>query len=642
MTSWKRFVLQHGWRARAVELAAVVGQPVEDVLLFRSAGACTRLKKCKRFDELFRLWHGRQPRDDEWPAPRRSHRGSYDWQAPELALLASLVGRLGTVEISKVLTKRLRERTGDRRAMRSRWAVLIGMQRIGMQTNDVIGGIRLADAGREIGAYAIVFQAIERGKLRAFRVGRLWVIPHAAWAAWKATRVFPPPGHVQLSTIKKAMAIRSDKLSEFARAGHIQTALRCNPYGSRAKSTRWGSWYVSRQAADKLVADRRAGRPMPWHGKPEPGNLRVTFKLWRERRHPASCRTCRQIWGRKGPPRSYADYIVRYHPLAHGAKRHLTRKWSPGLTMKQVAKITGRSWGGVRNAVENGMLVASRVGVCRYISRTEMTRWKARKCPTGGSQKSWLSLAAAAMQYGFTRGELRAFVRQRKLRAKVGTDGAMRGIAYVARHQCAHLREKIGFTEEQAARRAGVTLPRFRALLEGVNWREAAGIPLETVQAVIKRIESREGYTIEAAATALGTTEEWVRGRILDGTIRVSRAKWDRRRLYITEPMLERLKNARRIPLKRDDFDADWLFLSEAAAEAGVSLAQMNNWGLRGEVRRRPSHLGWRYPRIAVRARAKAYWEKPRLKRAVPPAWLQLERGQRAANDDLMEARKFA
>jgi hypothetical protein len=641
---WERFVLAHGWRAWLYDLAAVLGKSSHEIDRVRRTRACTRLGKIKHFAELFSLWQGRAPRDDEWPLPRRSGTASgYEWQAPELAFLATLVGRFSTDAIAKILTKRLREKTGDRRAKRTRWGVLIAMQhKLGLLHSDVCGGITLAKAGREIGSYAIAWQAIERRELRAFRIGKMWIIPHAAWSAWKASRVFPPKGYVQLSTLKKPLGIRSDKLSEWARMGYMPTALRCNPYGTRAKNTKFGSWYVDRAVAAQLVRDRRLGKPMPWWGKPEPGNLQVTWKLLEERRHPTSCKTCAQIWGPEGAPRTYDDYAVRYPPLAHGAKRHLTRKWSPGLTMKEVAKLCSRSWGGVRLAIMNGTLPATRVGVTWYVTRTDATRWKARRCPGGGDQKSWLSVAAACQMHEFKRVELLGYIKDGALRSKLGTNGPMRGITYVLRNQVAMLRQKLGYSLQEGARRARVTVARFRKLLEGVNWRGASGIPLDTVNAVIKRIESREGYTIEEAAAAVRTTRSWIKERILDGTIRVQRAKWDGRRVYITAPMLERLRRVKRKPIKHENFTDAWIFLGPAAALAGVSTSTIQNWHHRGELRLRRSHLGARYSRRQVKACARRYWKAPKFLRAVPPEWLLLERVRPAANEERTPLRLVA
>lgn len=629
MKNWQRFILEHGWRAWKHELAAVLGRTLDEVEAVRRTGACRKLEHIKRFAELFTLWRGRAPRDDEWPMPRRTGtKRSYEWQPPEDALLASLVGRIDPIAIADALTTRLRKRTGDPRAQRTRWSVLVRMQKVGLQTTDVVGGITLSSAGREIGAYAAVFQAIRDGRLRAHRVGRLWVIPYEAWATWKAKHVFPPKGYVMLAKLKKPLGIRSDKLSEWARAGNVPGALRCNPYGMRMKSTQFGTWWIPGSLARKLIADRRAGRPMPWHGQPDPtGNNRVTYKLWQQRKHPPACRTCTEIWGAEGAPRTIDDYMLRYPPLAHGAKRHLTRKWSPGLTVDEVAALAGKSIPTVRSAIRNGQLETNRNGHYVYVARWEATRWRARNCPTGDGERSWISIRTASEIYLFAPYEIRRFMREGKLLSKVGTYGAQRGITYVSRQQCAMLRAKLGFTEEDAAKRIGVSPARFRILLKGVNWRAAGGIPLVTVQAVIKRLQSRAGLTIEDAAKKLSVTVQWIHERKLDGTIRVSRAKWDRRRTYISEPMMERLREAKRKPVKVDRFGPDWLFLNQAAAEAGISIAMIGRWADEGTLERRHSNLGWRYRRKDVRTRARQYWRTNRMHRAVPPEWLRRELG---------------
>lgn len=622
---WQQFVLANGSKASGYELASCVGQPVEDIERVRRTGACSRLSKGKDFAELFSLWHGRAPTDAEWPVPRKiGSRGAYQWQEPELALLATLVGQLGAADIARSLTNRLRKLTGDSNAERTLNAVQVRINHIGMQSTDVLGGITTTTAGREIGSSAIVHQAIHKKQLRPIRVGRLWVIPHAAWEAWKAKRVFPPAGYVQLSTIRESLSIRSDKLSEFARMGLIPTAVRCNPYGTKGRSTQFGTWYIDKQVAAKLLKDRRAGRAMPWHGK-YADNLRVTFKLWQARQHPASCKTCAEIWGENGAPKSFEAYSDRYPPLAHGAKMHLTRPWNPGMTVRELAVYAGCSEHYVRRAISNGMVETTVVGRRQYVSRTNAARWRARKCPTGDSQKSWISLDTARDQYLFTLAELRGFIAGKKLKSKTGTDGAARGVVYVSRHQCGQLREKLGFTEEQAARRAGVTVPRLRHLLKGVTWRKAEGIPLTAVQTVIKRLESHQGYTLDEAAAKVGMPVQWVRERQLDGTIRTIQSKWDRRRVYVTEIMVQRLQAAKQNPVEREQFNADWLRLSEAANEAGVSAATIIKWAELDELDRRQSKSGWRYHRAAVRARARRYWGSVRFHRATPPDWLAAE-----------------
>ena len=628
LADWEAFVIANGWQAQAYELAAIVGQSVDSIQRLRTTGACSRLDKPKDFANLFALWHGREPGEDDWPAPRKVGAGStYEWQAPEVALLASLVGQISQAEIAEVLTSRLREKTGDPEAERTQTAVQVRTNKIGLQTTDVVGGLTTAEAAREIGSFAIVNQMIDKGELPTRRIGRLHVIPYLAWQEWKSKRVFPTAGYVQLSTIREQLAIKSDKLSEYARMGLIPTATRCNPYGTKGPSTQFGTWWISKETADKLLADRRAGRQMPWHGK-YTDNLRTTYKLWEKRKHPAACKTCAEIWGEQGVPQNFEEYSARYPVLAHGAKRHLTRPWSPGITLAEVATQAGKTLEEVQQAIENGVLAATVEDGVQYVSRTDATRWVARRCPNGESARSWISLQTACDSYYFTQRELRGFIDAGKLKTKVGTSGAAKGVEYVPRQQCAQLREQIGFTEEQAARRLGITVERFRHLVEGVDWRKAEKIPLVTVQAVRKRLESRQGYTIEEAAVALGRTEGWVKEQIERGATRVSRAKWDRRRIYITEPMLQRLREVSEQPIEVEKLGPEWLTLSEAALEAAVSLATLNNWGVKDELAYR-EHKGVRhYHREAVRARARKYWENPRLHRAIPPAWLQDETRQ--------------
>lgn len=205
--------------------------------------------------------------------------------------------------------------------------------------------------------------------------------------------------------------------------------------------------------------------------------------------------------------------------------------------------------------------------------------------------------------------------------------GPNKGLVTVPRHKCGTLRQKLGFTEEDAAARAGVTVAKFRLLLNGAHWRKAEGIPLATVQSVIKRLQSREGYTPEEAAKKLGESVGWVHERILDGTVKLIAAKWDPRRTYLTEPMLQRLVAAKAAPQRAVPLGADWLKLSRAAHEAGVSTATIGNWHGAGLIKGKPTSSGMRYHREAIRSQARTYWETVRFQRAVPPQWLQDERG---------------
>lgn len=631
-SAWQRFVLTHGSGALNRHLAAVLGRSVDEIerakhALGPSGPHRKKRKKGKSFEALFLAWNGRPPADGEWPAPAHyPSRNGYEWQQPELALLATLVGELGVQEIAQVLTERLRRVTGNKRAGRNRLAVQNQITRIGLTASDVVGGITLAAAGREIGSYSLLQNAVRQGQLKTRRVGRLIVVPHAAWKQWKASARAAPEDFVQLSTLRKALGISSDsKLPEFASMGYVPGAIQVKPFGqSGAHTTHFGTWYIPKATADTLIADRQAGRPMPWHGKPLRDNLKATFRLWEERKHPQDCETCRQIWGAGGAPGTFDDYVARYPQLEYGAKRHLTRVWTPGLTVDEVARSSGRAASFIKRAIANGALNASKVGRITYITRTEATRWVSRHCPSGAGEKSWLAFETAMHQHHFSRDELEELCRTGKLASKIGTEGTSRGVRYVARHQCAQLRQAMGYTLEQAAAIAHMSIDRMAGLLDGVNWRGAAGIPRDTVMAAIKRAQSAQGLTVEEAAEAIGAPLEWVLRCVADGVVAVRRNAWDER-AYLTDAMIKRLKAAQfRVP-QVETPTPDWVRLSEAAGVAGVSTTTLIRWGEAGDVRRLNAPSGWHYHLGDVQEIARDYWRSPRLRRARPPAWLREE-----------------
>ncbi len=332
-----------------------------------------------------------------------------------------------------------------------------------------------------------------------------------------------------------------------------------------------------------------------------------------------SCAVCREIWGEAGEPEGFEEYAARYPTLAHEAKRHLTRPRTAGLTVAEVAQQACRGDPHVRRAIANGVLAASTEhGGKLHVTRTDATRWIARGCPSGEGGKSWLSLASACSQYLFTLRELRRRIDAGELKTKRGTEGAMRGIDYVLRQQCAQLRERLGFTEAEAARRVGVTVERLRVLLEGLAWRQADGIPLATVQAAIKRRESQEGYTLDAAAAVLGMplglgegAQARRHGARGPGSLGPAAA-------VPHGPMMQRLREALRnpTPQRQELPGSDWLALGQAAQEAGVSATTIQHWAAAGELSRRGASGHWRYHREAVRARARRYWQHVRLHRA--------------------------
>src|SRR5690606_36169826 len=109
--------------------------------------------------------------------------------------------------------------------------------------------------------------------------------------------------------------------------------------------------------------------------------------------------------------------------------------------------------------------------------------------------------------YTFKPSELQKLVDDGVIPTKRIEAGPARGEVFVQRQACVRYREQNGYSESEAARKAGVTIARLRQLLRGVNWRGRAHIPLVTVQAVIKRLQSREGLTVPQAAEVLDATE---------------------------------------------------------------------------------------------------------------------------------------
>jgi len=627
-SDWRDFVLQHGHGARADDLAAVLGLPTAEIKRLRGRGAAKRQTMPKSFAELFALWHGRGPDAGDWPAPAKAGHGAYEWQPPELELLASLVGQLGNVQIAQVLTQRLREVTGDARALRDVPAVVLQTNRMGLRSTDVVGGITVKEASAQAGSPAAVYDAIEAKALTAWKVGRVWVIPRAAWQRWLARRTIPPAGFIRLSTLKEPLGVRSDKLSEFARLGLVPSAVRCNPSGT-GLSTQNGTWWIDPKQAKVLIEDRRAGRPMPWHGQALPDNLRRSFARWCDRRHPDTCAICAGIWGENGAPRSYEDYAHRYPPLAQGPKRHLTQPWSAGLKVAEVAKASGCTAAHVRLAITNGALIAAEVGGTMRVSREAMTRWRARRCPTGEAHQSWQTVATACRLYGFTEAELRAFIAEGRLQLRIGGDGPHRGVELVSRNGCAQLRHERGFTLADAATRAGVPEAQLRRRLQAAGWRAGDPVPVATLRAITRRLKSQEGYTVAEAVKRLeflGVTTAWITDCIERGIVVLASAPWAPERRYLSNAMIERLKAERAHPSPRRKLTDGWLRLSQAATEAGVTTSTIVRWASEGQLAREAFSDGWRYQVTEVRRQARRYWSKRRGGRTCPPSWLDVGR----------------
>jgi hypothetical protein len=319
--TWQQFVLEHGWYAHKEDLARVLEQPADAIEAFRrhqAKGACKRRPRALDFGELFALWHGRPPAEEEWPAPRQRGNRPYDWLQPELTLLAKLMGTMSVDDIATFLTTRLQQLTGDATAIRNRNSIQVQVNRIGLQTSDFVGGMTTTTAGKRVGSLAVVQQAIHSKKLRTFRIGKRHVIPFDEFDRWMATRETPPDGWVTLSSLRVPLGISSDsKLPEYAALGYIPHVRQV-----QGISCARGVWYIAPEQAQQILEDASAGRPMPWHGKPLLGNQESMWKKWQLRKH-RWCRTCTGIW--KGHvPKTFEDFCAQYGTLTVGQKRHLT------------------------------------------------------------------------------------------------------------------------------------------------------------------------------------------------------------------------------------------------------------------------------------------------------------------------------
>jgi hypothetical protein len=319
MTSrtWQQFVACQGIGARAYHLSAIVGQPLDDIIRARHAAPVPRTP-APSFAEMFADWHGRGPRDDEWPAPRIVG-GGYEWLAPELALLARLVGRVDIHEIVRILTARLRAVTCDPRARRGHQHVQGRINRIGLQTGgDLVGGLTTKQAANRVGRLAVVHAAIKAGHLPTFRVGKRHVIPREAFERWLATREEPPVGYVRLASLCGPLGISSDsKLPKYAALGHIPGAVKV-----AGIATKRGLWFVPADLARQILEDAKAGRKLPWHGKPLPSNQQAMWRKYQRRKH-HRCRRCAEIW-RGRAPQTFEAFAAKYGDLSLGEKRHVT------------------------------------------------------------------------------------------------------------------------------------------------------------------------------------------------------------------------------------------------------------------------------------------------------------------------------
>lgn len=447
--TWQAFILAYGWRANGHHLAHVLGQSFDDIDRVRRTGAVTKGAR-REFGELFTLWHGRAPVEEDWPTPRQVNYGgrTYEILAPEIALVARLVGTMGLRELAGVLTERLRRLTGDATAIRTRNAVQLMLNRSGLQTCDVLGGLTTRDAAARVGRVSLINQAIYNGQLKTFRIGKRHVIPREEFERWLATREEPPIGWIRLASLAKPLGIASDaKLPEYASLGYIPDVVKVQGVG-----TARGTWYIAPERARQILDDARAGRPRPWYGKPLPGNIRAMWSKWQRRRH-TRCRQCAAIW--QGPaPSTIEAFTAKYSSLTLGQKRHLTvdqtrpRRgsfgWRPrgsvarrmrdaGLTVYEAASALNQPSRWIRGWIRMGLLEQGGVvrddkggeairitplGVCML--RAALDDEAAR-----ADDRDWIGVHVAAIHVGTSITTVHAWRRLGQVKTKAGSRGIL-------------------------------------------------------------------------------------------------------------------------------------------------------------------------------------------------------------------------
>lgn len=618
--NWREFILEHGFKARTDHLSAAVGQPVDAIRRLRAKASCRRHKPLD-FPALFHLWHGRAPRSDEWPPPAlRSSQRSYEWLTPEITLLTDLVGRVSKQEIVRILTTRLRRVTGDQRARRSPDAVQAMANGLGLRIREVRSGLTVTEAARRVGSRAIINYEIYQGRLRTFRIGRLHVIPLATFEAWQEGRRTPPTGWVRLASVKAPLGIKYDKLAEYASLGYV-------PHAVKAQDR---CWYIPPSGARQLVRDARSGKPLPWHGKPLPSNLRQTWRKWRDRQH-RHCPSCRQIWGAQSAPRSFEEFCRRYPPLSHGAKHHLTYRQLPGLTTAEAGRLAGVPAHDVARAIRNGLLPGSQRGRRWIIKKADLTRWIARKRPAAINTQTTLSITTAIERYGLSRRRILSAIRSNRLKLVTIANGPARGEQYLLRHQVAEFAKSEGYTLAEATRRVGISPYRLKQLLHDLNWRSKKRVPFATVRVVKQRLTTPWAHSLDEAARVLHRPLRWIRTQIRKGVVRPSRSRADRRRLTLSEATIRKLAGIRNHRATRRVLHGEWWLLSQAAHYAGVSNSTLINWNHDGRVNTRPSPHGTLYSRRTIERQARRYWAQVRFKRAITPKWLETEPQRLAA-----------
>ncbi len=620
----RTFVLEHGWRVRADRLAHVLGVDAAAIRTLRNR-APARKGTPKAFGELFTLWHGRPPAEEDWPTPRRiGTRGGYEWLTPEELLLASFVGLHGPTDVAGILTDRLRRLTGDANAVRTAHETTIHASKLGLLQSDVLGGLTTAEAAKRAGVTkTLIFQELHRGTLRAFRVGTRHVIPVRALDDWKATRLpDPPKGWVKLWDLEKPLGIAgTSRLSWYAKNGLIPGAVFCA--GHR--------WWIAPERAEEMLRTFRAGEPLPWHGKYSHRSVtRRSYELWLKRRH-QRCRECAALWMRVGgEPRSFDEFHPRWMQFFEVQKRHLTAP--DGISAERSAEQLGVDKHTVGHAIKNRVLPAERIGSRWIIRRADLRAWAARPQNMTSNDRS----RSHRMLTTFRDGAVRHRLTSRELGAALKS-GALHVVwqncrAYLLRHELAALKARINrISVHEAAERAKVSDAVFLRSAKACSWRPGERITARLIYEVRRRREASWQLSFAEAAARLGRPVAWIRAAIAVGVLRPLKGV-DRRQIVVGRKRVEQLLRdgiPELPPAPRRGRPVEWLQGFEACELAGVTFSTVKRWATDREIRWRPwrstdGPFGARYHKLSVLKRARRYWsEECRFRRAQPPAWLQ-------------------
>lgn len=624
--SWQRFVLTDGCRAFQRDLSIVLGVPEDEIRRFRHGQGATASSRARpAFEDVFEAWHGRSPRDEEWPVPRVRVNGHYEWLGNEVSLLLSMVGSFGVDDISEMLTTRLRNLTGDPAASRTVHSVQNQINKHGMTLGDVSGGVTVHDAGLQVGSESTVRSLIQTGALPTFRAGRRLVIPHAAWKRFLENRGTIPDDHVRLADLRAPLGVRSNKLSEFARLNLIPGALRIRADGVGMPNTRHGTWFVPRDLADRLVADRRAGLPMPWHGAALPDNLKSTWHKWQARKHSASCSRCGEIWGEYGAPATLEAFCRRYPLLGPDEKRHLTKIEYDGMTIARVADVAGLSRSSVERAIQDGYLAAVTVPGGKRVTREQFDAWRSGRGRRSRSEE-WMTREDAMRVFAFSEKEMALWIAAMRISTSF-TDRR----TLVSKADCHDVRRETGYSFDEAlaclCARGSALMREIKALHLDPEQPIPAEV-IENIRATRRKTSVASYYSFGEAALALGVDVAWVEARRDDGTIVVRKSPAAGGDTVITGRMLARMRRVldgidtrKVVPLSRPG----WSRLAAAAMLAGVSIGTIQNWNKDGRLVFEDRPMGRYYEDQSVKAVARKYWASARHVRRQPPGWLVAE-----------------